>query len=202
MKKQVVFIHGGEAFSNYEMFLKYLREDTIDPYKKPARRWHQALPDDLGDEYEVFLPHMPNAENAHYLEWKIWFEKYIPFLRDGVMLIGHSQGGYFLSKYLIENAFPVAIGALYLVAAAFEPADFGGEDGGDFRFDTAQLPRLQDLVQKIVIFHSNDDFVVPVAHARKYKEALPKAELVIFEDRVHFWQESFPELIAHIKAQM
>jgi uncharacterized protein len=198
--KQVVFIHGGEAFSNYEDFLAYLKEDTVDRYAKRSRRWHQALPEELGEEYEVFLPAMPNAENAKYLEWKIWFEKYVAFLEDGAILIGHSQGGYFLSKYLIENDFPVTIKALYLVAAPFEPDDFGGEDGGDFRFDTTKVSLLENKAQNIFIFHSKDDFVVPYAHALKYKESLPKAELVLFEDRVHFWQESFPELVGSVKA--
>ncbi len=199
--QQVIFIHGGEAFSDYGVFLEYLKNETIDPYEKPSKRWHKALPEDLGDTYEVFLPQMPNAENAHYAEWKIWFEKYIPVLRDGVILIGHSQGGYFLVKYLTENGFPVSIKALYLVAAPFEADTFeGGEDGGDFAFDTSRVPELQNMAENIGIFHSKDDFVVPYAHALKYGEALPQAKLRLFEDRVHFWQESFPELIADIKA--
>lgn len=201
MKKQVVFIHGGEAFSNYDAFLQYLRSETIDPYEKPSKRWHRLLPSDLGEDYEVFLPQMPNAENAKYIEWKIWFEKYLPYLHDGVILIGHSQGGYFLVKYLIENGFPVSIKALYLVASPIEPDAFaGGEDGGDFNFDVSSVPKVQDLAQNIVIFHSKDDFVVPFAHALKFKELLPHASLCLLEDRVHFWQESFPELLASIRA--
>jgi uncharacterized protein len=197
--KQVVFVHGGEAFSKYEDFLTYLKNDTVERYTKKVKRWHQALPDDLGEGYEVFLPQMPNAENAKYLEWKIWFEKYLAFLEDGAILIGHSQGGYFLVKFLLENELSVKIRALYLVAAPFEPDDFGGEDGGDFRFDTTKVHNLSNKAQNIFIFHSKDDFVVPYAHALKYKAALPAAELVLFEDRVHFWQESFPELIESIK---
>lgn len=199
MKKQVVFIHGGEAFSDYSVFLERLKEETIDPYAKPAKRWHRALQEDLGDEFEVFTPSMPNSENAKYIEWKIWFEKYLPFLHDGAILIGHSQGGYFLVKYLIENTVPVSIKALYLVAAPFEPDDFGGEDGGDFNFDTTKVGELEHKADRIVIFHSKDDFVVPYSHALKFKEKLPKAELMLMEDRVHFWQESFPELIESVK---
>jgi predicted alpha/beta hydrolase family esterase len=198
MKKQVLFIHGGEAFSDYDAFIESLKSDTVDPYQTRSKRWHQRLSDDLGDAYEVFLPQMPNSENAKYLEWKIWFEKYIPFLHDGVILIGHSQGGYFLVKYLLEKGFPVSITGLYLVAAPFEPDDFGGEDGGDFNFDTTQVPKLEDAAERTVLFHSKDDFVVSFSHAVKYKKALPEATLVLLEDRGHFWQEKFPELIADI----
>ena len=199
MKKQVLFVHGAEAFSKYDTFIEYLKQETVDPYETKVKRWHQRLGDNLGDDYEVFLPSMPNSENAKYLEWKIWFEKYIPFLHDGVILIGHSQGGYFLAKYLTENLFPVVIKALYLVAAPFEPDDFGMEDGGDFNFDTSKVSLLQERAQNVIIFHSKDDFVVPFAHACKYKDALQNATLFLLEDRVHFWQESFPEIIEDIQ---
>lgn len=199
MKKQVVFIHGGEAFSDYSVFLESLQQQSVDPYAKPSKRWHHNLQESLGEAYEVFRPSMPNSENAKYIEWKIWFEKYIPFLHDGVVLIGHSQGGYFLVKYLIENTFPVTIQGLYLAAAPFEPDDFGGEDGGDFNFDTKLVPLLSQKAQNIAILHSNDDPVVPVAHAYKYKEALHSAKVVILEDKLHFWQEEFEELIEEIR---
>jgi len=198
MKQQVIFIHGGGAFSNYDSFLECLKTEIIDPFEVHTKRWHHKLAVSLGEEYEVFLPQMPNSKNAKYLEWKIWFEKYIPFLRDGVVLIGHSQGGYFLAKYLTENTFPLLIKALYLVSAPFEPDDFGGEDGGDFRFDTAQLSKLEVAISHIIVFHSTDDYVVPYTHAQKYKELLPQAQLRTFEDRVHFWQEEFPEIVDDI----
>jgi uncharacterized protein len=199
MKQQVVFIHGGEAFSDYSLFLLSLKEQVIDPYAQPTKRWHRELQSALGDAYEVFRPDMPNSQNAKYAEWKIWFEKYIPVLRDGVILVGHSQGAYFLVKYLIENSFPVVVKALYLVAGPFETDDFGGEDGGDFNFDTGLVSSLKDKATTIVILHSKDDPVVPVAHAYKYTEALPSARLVLFEDKLHFWGESFPELVEDIK---
>ena len=71
MKKQVVYIHGGEAYSNYEDFLYDLEhEDIGDPLKEASPRWKNRLRTDL-PEYEVFMPMMPNKQNAKYLEWKI-----------------------------------------------------------------------------------------------------------------------------------
>ncbi len=63
---------------------------------------------------------MPNKTNAQFEEWKIWFEKFIPFLNDGVILVGHSLGGVFLAKYLSENKFPKKIGGVFLVSAVYE----------------------------------------------------------------------------------
>ncbi len=200
MKKQVVFIHGGEAYSQYDAFLEHLRTCEIDPLAKPSSRWHKNLSEDLGSDFEVFSPRMPNTENAKYLEWKLWFERFIPLLKDGVVLIGHSLGGYFLVKYLLEEQFPVSIKALYLVATPFEPDTNGLEDGGDFHFEHGNVPKLAQMAQNIVIVHSADDFVVSVDHAYHYKEALPEAKFLLFQDRLHFWQESFPELITDIQS--
>ena len=200
MKKQIVFIHGGTAFTKYENFLSYLKlKDITDPLETDVmKRWQPTIREALIETHEVYYPSMPNKQNAKYLEWKVWFERYHAFLRDGVTLIGHSQGGYFLVKYLSEERMPVKVKALYLIAAPFEPDDFGGEDGGDFKFDPANLPRLAGQVGVVYILHSKDDPVVPYTHALKYKAALPAAELISFENKNHFKLEEFPELIAHI----
>ena len=201
MKRQVLFIHGGEAYSKYDDFLTALKTQ---PIRNPTGDrvnlwWCDKLRNKLGDQFEVFTPSMPNKENAQYKEWKIWFERYFKFLHNDVILIGWSQGGYFLAKYLTENVISVSIKALYLVAVPFEQEDFGGEDGGDFSFNTEKLPKLSKDVENIYIFHSKDDFVVPYEHALKYKKMLPEAKLVTFEDKNHFLQEDFPELIKSLK---
>lgn len=200
-KQQVFYIHGGSAYSNYEAFLEALKQRNIRdlPNSEPVKKWSNTLREDLGDKYEVFMPTMPNSQNAKYLEWKIWFERYFEYLRDEVILLGWSQGGYFLVKYLLENESPFKIKALFLVATPFENEDFMGEDGGDFAFDVSIVGNLTKKVEKIVIFHSKDDFVVPYQHALKYKEALPQAELVTFEDKNHFLIPEFPELLSKIR---
>jgi hypothetical protein len=202
MNKQLLFIHGAVAFSKYNAFLDHLMTESIDdPLGLELRkRWKDTLKEELSrDGYEVYMPSMPNRQNAKYVEWKIWFERYFEFLRDGIVLVGHSQGGYFLAKYLLENTMPVSIRALYLLAAPFEPDDFGGEDDGDFSFNTGDLVHLSSQVPDIYIFHSKDDTVVPYSHALRYHSALPAAHAVSFEDRGHFNTEEFPELLESIR---
>jgi uncharacterized protein len=200
MKKQVFYIHGGSSYSDYDAFLKDLREEPVRdlPDAKSLQKWSDLLKDHL-NEFDVFKPSMPNSKNAKYNEWKIWFERYIPYIKNDLVCVGWSQGGYFFAKYLIENPVPVKIKALFLVAAPFQPDDFGGEDGGDFAFDGSQVGELAKKAEKIYIFHSKDDFVVPYEHALKYKEALSEAELVTFEDKNHFLIPEFPELIEKIR---
>ncbi len=203
MKKQVFYIHGGSAYSNYEAFLNDLKNEPIRdlPGAQPFSKWSDILPKELAD-YDLFKPSMPNSKNAKYQEWKIWFERYIAHLRDGLVLVGWSQGGYFLTKYLIDNPAPVEIKALFLIAAPFQPDDFGGEDGGDFAFDTSRVGELSKKAENIYIFHSKDDFVVPYEHAERFKRALPSAELVTFDDKNHFLIPEFPELIEKIKENL
>lgn len=203
MKKQVFYIHGGAAYSDYKNFLEDLKTKPI--WDLPSdeletKKWTQTLREDLGDSYEVFMPTMPNKQNAKYEEWKIWFERHFEYLRDDLILLGWSQGGYFLVKYLIENEIPFTIKALLLAAAPFETDDFEGEDGGDFAFDTNRVSELQNKIENIVILSSKDDFVVPYEHSVKYAKALPQAEFITFEDRNHFLIEEFPELIKKIKS--
>ena len=138
-KKQIVFIHGGNAYSKYEDFLSQLRTNPIDdPLNHIERkRWQPTVREAFLETCEVYYPQMPNSKNAKYVEWNIWFERYNEFLRDDVVLIGHSLGGMFLAKYLSENIMPVRIRALYFLAAPWKTEKVGGEDGGDFGFETA-----------------------------------------------------------------
>ncbi|HRH33232.1 MAG TPA: hypothetical protein PK720_03810, partial [bacterium] len=121
--KQIIVIHGGDAFDSYDDYLAFLQGYEIDRSIFLKGGWKQNLQKDLGGEYEVLLPVMPNKFNAKYLEWKIWFEKMIPFFESGIILIGHSLGGIFLAKYLAENNFSKKAQALFLVAAPFNDVD-------------------------------------------------------------------------------
>jgi len=118
-------------------------------------------------------------------------------LRDNIILIGHSLGGIFLAKYLSENNFPVKIDQLYLVAAPFD----GNEDKyslTDFKLP-ASLKKIEKQANKIFLYHSKDDSVVPFSDLGKYANKLPGAKKIIFEDRDHFSQEEFPELVEKLK---
>lgn len=194
MKQQIVTIHGGTTFDNHDDFIAYLknRDVTIDNFK-PRTDWKSSLQKNLGDAFEALSPGMPNGGNARYEEWKIWFERMIPFLNDSAILIGHSLGGIFLAKYLSENIFPKSIRALILVAAPFDDSD-SDESLGDFTLPPI-LEKIAAQVKNIYVLHSEDDPVVPFAQMRKYTAALPTAHTIIFKDKKHFNQETFPEML-------
>jgi hypothetical protein len=191
MKKQVIVIHGGDSFATYEEYVKFLKDFpvTIDSFR-PGSDWKGSLQEKLGPDYDVLMPRMPNKSNARFAEWAIWFEKTFPFLEDGAALVGHSLGGMFLAKYLAERDFPKKIGALFLVAA---PHNKSGEVG-DFTLP-ASLERVSRQAPNITLFYSRDDRTVPFSESEAYKAQLPDAELIAFDDRGHFTQHEFPELV-------
>ncbi len=200
--KQVVFIHGGNTHASTDDFERYLREY---PKERLAQKllgeapqlWSRTLQEALGEGWTVLAPSMPCAQNARYAQWKLWMDNVVPFLQDDVVLVGHSLGGIFLAKYLIEHSLPVRISQLHLVAAPID--DTPQEPLGDFAPDTvADLARIDDRVPEIYIYHSEDDPVVPFADAAVYAHYLPNATMVRFTDRGHFLDETFPELIARI----
>lgn len=203
MKTQVVFIHGGEPFTDDEAFLADLQIKTIpNPLDETAPVWHQTLRSDLGDSYELFSPQMPNKQNAKYDEWKIWFERHFGYLRDGAVLVGWSLGGIFLMKYLNENEAPFSIRATILLAAPYVDGlleEANGKSAKHFGTDTSVLSKNRQKFGEVCLFHSKDDFAVPYSHALQYQELFPDAKLVTFSGQNHFLVPELPELIEYIK---
>ncbi|MFA7319453.1 MAG: alpha/beta hydrolase [Parcubacteria group bacterium] len=195
MPQQILVIHGGDSFDTYEDYLNFLKSyeitpDKFDKHVKGGKRWKDGLQEKLGDKFDVLLPLMPCANNARYVEWKIWLEKFFPFLKGEVILIGHSLGGLFLAKYLSENDFPVSIKTVFLLAAPMME--------GNFKLPES-LEKIEQQTKKIYLYHSENDPVVPFADVEKYAAKLPSAEKVIFEDKGHFIDEEFPEFVEKLK---
>jgi len=198
IKKQILIIPGGDIFDTYDEYLNFLKNCDIDIEKIKRGNWRNNLQKNLGDEFEVICPTMPNKNNAKYSEWKIWFERLFPFLREEAILIGSSLGAIFLTKYLSENILPIKIKAVFLVAPPFD--DETKESLGDFKL-LGTLERFREQVKNIFIFHSKDDPVVPFYELDKYSKSLPDAEKIIFENRGHFNKDKeFPELVEIIKS--
>ena len=191
--KQVIVIHGGNTFSNYEDYLHHLSTKPINIDRlKYQTYWKERLQEDLGREYEILLPNMPNATNARYSEWKLWFENLTSVITDGCILVGHSLGGIFLAKYLAENQFPSKIAATILIAAPYN--DESQEHLGDFKLDGIS-EQFSAQAGKVALFFGKDDPVIATAESEKYKKDLPDADFHITSAPDHFMRPEFPELI-------
>ncbi len=191
MKPQIFVIHGGHATNSYEEYLAYLKTKEVTLDRLVSKDWKSFLPIKLGDAFDVYNPRMPNSMNARYLEWKIYFEKLVPFMLPEVILIGHSLGGIFLAKYLSEETLPVKVRATFLVAAPFIRPELAKL--ADFDLPLS-LQKFAEQGGRIFIYHSKDDQVVPVVCGEMFHRELSGSQLFLFEDRGHFTMEEFAEL--------
>lgn len=191
--KQVIVIHGGTTFATYDKYLDYLRSKTITLDRlMPSANWKDSLQHELGNEYLVLTPSMPNKTNAQYSEWKLWFERLTEISEDDCILVGHSLGGIFLAKYLSENEFPKRIAATVLIAAPYD--DETEEDLTDFKLEEIS-PLLQEQGGEITFLYGLDDPVVNVREIEKYRRALPSANFRPLPAPDHFVRVTFPELV-------
>jgi predicted alpha/beta hydrolase family esterase len=197
-KTQIFIVHGGMTFKNNKDYLHFLKNRSIslDSFSS----WKDEYLDKMiGEDFQIIRPRMPMAENAKYTDWKIHFERYIPLLRDNVILIGNSLGSIFFAKYLSENKFPHKILATYLVCPPFDDTCFEEDLVGGFKLKS-NLSLLELNSPNTTLMFSEDDDDVPVEHAEKYRNKLPNSKIIIYKSKNgHFRISKFPEIVKMIK---
>ncbi|MEO8691732.1 MAG: alpha/beta hydrolase [Candidatus Saccharimonas sp.] len=193
---QILFIHGGDSFSDYESYLDNLKSQSLDyerlKYHRHYRTWiAEQLPDD-----DVLVPNFPNGYNAQFAEWVIYFEKIVPLLNDGAVLVGHSLGAMFLAKYLHDNILPFTASKIILIAGRHGKDDRDDHSGS---FVAKSATGLERSCQEVHLFHSEDDPVVPYVSLGLFKQDMPSAIIHSFKDQKHFNNPTFPDLLELLK---
>lgn len=200
-KIQLFLVHGGHTFNNKKEYLNYLKTRDIRLDRKIM--WvDKYLRSQVGDKFQIIQPRMPCGDNSKYKEWKIYFERFFPYLKENIILIGISLGGIFLAKYLSENKAPKKILATYLICPPFDNSLPGETLAGGFELKE-DLSLLEENSGKLRLLFSKNDDVVPIEHAEKYRNKLPNTEIIIYEDKNgHFDIAEFPEIIEMIKKDL
>lgn len=200
-KTQIFFIHGGMTFRNKKSYMHFLKTGEISIEKRI--RWSDDyLEKKLGKDFEIIRPRMPLQDNAKYDEWKIVFERYFPKLRNNIILIGSSLGGIFLVKYLSENKFPRKILSVYLIAPPFDNTLPEEDLVGGFKLKS-DLSMIEKNCKKINLLFSKNDDVVPISHAKKYKDKLKNARVIVYNNiKGHFKISKFPGIVKMIKQDL
>lgn len=200
-KTQILFINGGMTFKNQKDYLNFLKTREI-KIEKRVRWFEDYLDKNLGKNFEIIRPRMPLVDNAKYSEWKINFERHFPYIRNNVILIGVSLGGIFLAKYLSEHKFPQKILSTYLICPPFDDTLEEEDLVGGFKLKN-DLSLVEKNSKNLYLMFSEDDKVVPISHAQKYKNKLPNAKLIIYKSKNgHFKIPKFPEIIKMIKSDI
>ncbi len=197
-KTQILIIHGGMTFKNQKDYLHYLKTKKLRTKEKIS--WNDDYLDKkLGRNFEIIRPRMPLQDYAKYNDWKIYFERYISYLKSNSILIGNSLGGIFLAKYLSENKFPKKILATYLICPPFDNTITGEDLVGGFKLKS-NLSLIEKNSKNLYLLFSKDDGSVPISHAKKYEKKLKNAKIIIYKSKNgHFQITKFPEIIRMIK---
>ncbi len=173
-------------------------------------------------KYEVLNPTFPNKQNADYKEWKTFFESHLTILDPDTIFVGYSLGSAFLVKYFAKDYTNYVkkwnmkhsdnpsrgegaaggrglVNKLILVGVPH--SDEKDESMGSFKIDFS-LKSIESVVSHetdLVFIYSKDDFVVPIAEMEKYKKELNKATYVLLNDKGHFFDEHFTEILDIIR---
>lgn len=168
-------------------------EDKVPP---KSQKWMNWLEERLKEKgFNAVAPDMPTPWKPKYEEWKKEFEKHQ--VTENTLLIGHSCGGAFLVRWLLEKNRQVK--KLVLVAPAKVPET--STDARQNLYDFKLPPNSSKIAKEIVIFISND-----LPHNLKsfeiYKNAL-SPKVIKLENRIHFLffqtkTNEFPELLDQI----
>src|SRR5688500_2919046 len=96
------------------LFVQGAGEDVHD-------QWDNQMVDspkrELGVNYEIHYPLMPNEADPKYAVWKEALEQEFAALEPGTIAVGHSVGGTVLINMLADGAPKIRLGAICLIAA-------------------------------------------------------------------------------------
>jgi predicted alpha/beta hydrolase family esterase len=166
MARQVLFIHGGGGGA-------YEADATL----------AASLRNELGAEYVVRYPEMPDEEEPDYQTWTNIIAAELDAMGSGEILVGHSIGASVVIRAVVDRRVGPSLAGLFLLSAPF------WYDHEFWRWDAVKLP--QDAAERIpdglpvFLYHGRQDEVVPVSHVEMYAQALPRATVRRLDGRNH-----------------
>lgn len=152
----------------------------------------EYLSRELGDDYEVQAPVMPNFDDPDYRSWRGTIGAQLGELGPNPIVVGHSFGASVLLKFLAEGTSTDPIAGLFLVSAPFWGSSFP-----DFALPDDFAAAVSDV--PIFLYHSRDDPEIPLSHLRRYQEHLPNATSRVIEGSEHSFVNGLPELVRDIQ---
>jgi predicted alpha/beta hydrolase family esterase len=179
MTHQVLFVQGGG-------------EGVHDEWDN---RLVASLERELGPDYEIRYPRMPDEADPDFAAWKAALKKEFAGLSEGAVLVGHSIGGTILIGALADGLAPRAPRGLILVSAPYIGEGGWPSDEIDAMSDLGS--RLPDHLP-VQLYHGGEDGAAPIAHAALYKTAIPNAVVHKLPGRDHQLNEDLSEVATGI----
>ena len=180
MTKQVLFIQGGGEGVHDEWDNKLVA----------------SLERELGPDYEIRYPRMPNEADPRYALWKAVLKKEFAKLDEGAILVGHSIGGTILINVLAEGPCDSSLTGIFLIAAPFVGRDGWSSEDIEPKSDLgARLP----APWKVYLYHGSEDDTAPFGHIDLYEKAIPQAVVRRLAGRNHQLNEDLSEVAGDIR---
>lgn len=178
MKCEVLFIQGAGT-------------ETIAQEEPMVHALHQQL----GPDFHIRHPVMPDADEPAYALWKGAIEKEIGAVAGPLILLGHSLGGSVLLKYFSETPVSENIAGLILFGMPFWGA--AGWKYKEFELEEDKLQGLQAL-KGVYIYHSRSDEEVPLEHLDNYIHLLPAAQTRVLTEIDHSYKGAVNTIVEDI----
>jgi ketosteroid isomerase-like protein/predicted alpha/beta hydrolase family esterase len=165
MKKEILFVQGGGKRVH----------DTWD------NKLVESLRRELGRDYTVRYPSVPNEADPHYDTWKPKLLSEIDDLEDGAIIVAHSIGAAILINLLAKEQPKRKLDAVVLISAPFL-----GE-GGWLADEVNPPSKLGEHLPHVPMFfyQGTADKTVPPDHLKLYAKAVPQATIRELADRNH-----------------
>jgi predicted alpha/beta hydrolase family esterase len=180
MQRQVLFVQGGGEGVHDEWDDKLVA----------------SLERELGPDYEIRYPRMPNEGDPQYASWKVALEEVLGKLSDRAILIGHSIGGTMLINILAEHAARRTPAGMFLISAPF--VGKGGWPGEDIA-PMSDLGRRLPARMPIYFYYGSKDDTVPFEHSDLYERAIPSAAIRRLPRRDHQLNNDLSEVAADVR---
>lgn len=180
-KRQVLFVQGGGKGTHDEWDNKLVA----------------SLRAQLGKDYVVHYPRMPNEDDPQSAPWQKTLEKTFATLGDDAILVGHSLGGTILLKALAEQSPSRRLAGIFLIATPF--VGDGGWPADDLQFPTDLGVHLPKGVP-VHFFQGSEDETAPPSHVDLYARAVPQAHVHRLAGRDHQLNNDLTEVAAAISA--
>ena len=169
--------------------------------KRVHDEWDNKIVDslerELGPDYTVRYPRMPNEANPTYADWKAGLKREFAGFDDGAILIGHSIGGTILIRTIVDDPPKQTIGGIFLIAAPFV---------GDGGWPSEDIDPLSDVgaalpeEAPIFLYHGNKDETAPFGHVDLYAKAIPQAVVRRLSGRDHQLNNDLAGVAADIRS--
>ena len=173
MRRRVLFVQGGGQGA-HEMDARLVA----------------SLAKELGPDYEIHYPFMPDEAAPDYPAWNRVLIEQVARLGNDVILVGHSIGATIVVWSIAATQPKQELAAVFLIAAPF--VGEGGWEIEDFTPPSDIDTKLPDV--PIYFYHGHEDETVPFAHVDLYAAMLPQAFIRRLDGRNHQLNDDLSEV--------